>query len=66
MKVREEYQGLSQQELLDKAYKLGFNYERNSHSCSQCPVAAIHELLDFDDVVVRVASSLLIISLVVQ
>ena len=58
MKVREEYQGLSQQELLDKAYKLGFNYERNSHSCSQCPVAAIHELLDFDDVVVRVASSL--------
>jgi len=58
MKVREEYQGLSQQELLDKAYELGFNYERNSHSCSQCPVAAIHELLDFDDVVVRVASSL--------
>jgi C_GCAxxG_C_C family probable redox protein len=58
VKVREEYQGLSQQELLDKAYELGFNYERNSHSCSQCPVAAVHELLDIDDVVVRVASSL--------
>jgi C_GCAxxG_C_C family probable redox protein len=57
-KIREKYQGLSRQELLHKAYELGFNYERNSQSCSQCPVAAIHELLDFDDVIVRVASSL--------
>ena len=57
-KVRKEYRGLSRQELLDKAYELGFNYEKNSQSCSQCPVAALHELLGFDDVVVRVASSL--------
>ena len=57
-KVREKYRGLSRQELLDKAYELGANYEKNSHSCSQCPVAALHELLDIDDVVVRVASSL--------
>jgi C_GCAxxG_C_C family probable redox protein len=57
-KVREEYRGLSRQELLDKAYELGFNFEKNSFSCSQSTVAAIHELLEIDDVVVRVATSL--------
>ena len=57
-KVREKYQGLSPQELLDKAYELGFNFEKNSYSCSQSTVAAIHELLDIDDVVVKVATSL--------
>jgi len=57
-KVREKYQGLSRQELLDKAYELGFNLEKNNYSCSQSTVAAIHELLDIDDVVVKVATSL--------
>ncbi len=57
MKVREKYQALSCQELTDKAYELGFNYELNSTSCSQSVVAALYELLDFDDVVVRVATS---------
>ena len=57
-KVREEYRGLSRQELLDKAYELGFNFEKNSYSCSQSTVAAIHELLEIDDVVVKVATSL--------
>lgn len=57
-KVREKYQGLSRQELLDKAYELGFNFEKYSYSCSQSTVAAIHELLDIDDVVVKVATSL--------
>jgi hypothetical protein len=56
-KVREQYRGLSRQELLDKAYELGFNYEKNSESCSQSTIAALHELLDIDDVVVRVATS---------
>ena len=28
MRVRQKYQGLSPQELLDKAYELGFNYEK--------------------------------------
>lgn len=27
-KVREKYRGLSRQELLDKAYELGFNFEK--------------------------------------
>ena len=56
-KVREKYRGLSRQELLDKAYELGFDYEKNSQACSQCTVAALHELLDLEDVVVRVATS---------
>jgi len=56
-KVRQRYQGLSRQELLDKAYELGFNYEKNARSCSQSTVAALHELLDIDDVVVRIATS---------
>ena len=56
-KVNPKYRGLSRQELQDKAYELGFNFEKNSTSCSQCTVAAIQEILDMDDVVVRVASS---------
>jgi len=27
--------------LIEKAYELGFNYEKNYHSCSQCTVAAV-------------------------
>jgi len=57
-KVRDKYRGLSRQELIDKAYELGFNFEKNNYSCSQSTVAAIHELLDIDDVVVKVATSL--------
>ena len=56
MKVTEKYRGLSRQELLDKAYELGFNFEKNSTSCSQSTVAALHELLAFEDVVVRVST----------
>ncbi len=56
-KVREKYRGLSCQELLGKAYELGFNYEKNSRGCSQATVAALHELLEIDDSVVRIATS---------
>ncbi|MFX0202482.1 MAG: C-GCAxxG-C-C family protein [Candidatus Hodarchaeota archaeon] len=56
-KAREGYRGLSRQELLDKAYAQGANYEQNSTSCSQCTVAGLHEILDIDDVVVKVATS---------
>ena len=55
--VRAKYRGLSRQELLDKAYELGVKCDQNSHSCSQCMVATLHELLGFDDVIVKVASS---------
>jgi len=57
IKVREKYAGLSYQELIDKAYQLGFNYEKYSRSCSQSTVVAIHELLEIDSNVVRVATS---------
>jgi len=57
MKVREKYQSLSRQELQDKAYELGVNYERNSYSCSQSTVAALHEILGFEDEIVKVATS---------
>jgi len=57
VKVREKYRGLSRQQLLDKAYELGVKCDQNSQSCSQCTVATLHELLGFDDVIVKVASS---------
>ena len=57
-KVREKYRGLSRQELLDKVYELGSDFEKNSGSCSQSTVAALHELLDIDDVLVKASTSL--------
>ena len=57
-KIREKYHGLSRKELLDKAYELGFNFEKYNYSCSQCTVAAIHELLDIDNSIVKAATSL--------
>jgi C_GCAxxG_C_C family probable redox protein len=57
MQVKEKYRGLSRQELQEKAYELGANYERNSYSCSQSTVAALHEILGFEDAIVKVATS---------
>jgi len=57
MKVAKEYRGLSRQELLDKAYEKGVNYEMYTHSCSQCTVAALHDIIGFEDVIVKVANS---------
>jgi len=56
-KVRAKYQGLSRQELLDKAYAQGAAYESISGSCSQSTAAALHELLEIEDAVVRAANS---------
>jgi C_GCAxxG_C_C family probable redox protein len=55
--LKGKYTGLSERQLMDKAYQLGFDFEKYSHSCSQSAVAAMHEMLDIDDVVVRVATS---------
>jgi hypothetical protein len=57
-KIREEYRGLSRDELLDKAYELGFNYEKYSFSCSQSVVAALYRLIEIDDVLVKVSMPL--------
>jgi len=56
-KLREQYRGLSQQDLLDKAYAQGAAYESISGSCSQSTAAALHEFLEIDDAVVRAANS---------
>ncbi len=57
MQVTEKYRNLSQQQLLDKAYELGVSFEMHSGSCSQCTAAALREILGFEDVIVRVATS---------
>ena len=58
MKVKEKYQGLTRPQLLEKVYQLGVGYESNSYGCSQCAVAALHEVIGFDDVIVKVTTSL--------
>ena len=57
VELKGKYVGLSKPQLLEKAYELGFNFERCCQSCSQSTVAALHEMLDINDVVVKVATS---------
>jgi C_GCAxxG_C_C family probable redox protein len=58
MKVKEQYQNLSREELLNKVYELGRDFEINSTSCSQSTVAAINEVLGLGDTIVKVSTSL--------
>jgi C_GCAxxG_C_C family probable redox protein len=58
MKARPQYQDLSREQLLDKAYQLGRDFEINSYSCSQCTVAAIHEMVGLTDDLVKASTSL--------
>jgi len=39
----------TKKELLEKAYRLGFEYEKIYRGCSQCAIAAIHNTLDIRD-----------------
>jgi len=48
---------MSRRELLAKAAELGSNFEKYSGSCSQCTAAALREILGFEDIVVKVATS---------
>jgi hypothetical protein len=57
MRVSEKYRSLSLQQLLEKASELGAGFEKHSGSCSQCTAAALRDILGFEDVVVRVATS---------
>jgi hypothetical protein len=57
MIISEQYRKLSLPQLLDKAFELGVAYEKYSGSCSQCTVAALQEILGFEDIVVKVATS---------
>ncbi len=53
----EKYRNLSLPQLLDKAVELGISYEKYAGGCSQCTVAALREILGFDDMVVKIATS---------
>lgn len=55
--LSQKYRDMSRTEVLEKAGELGELYEKYSGSCSQCTVAALHEILGFEEVVVRVATS---------
>ena len=55
--IQGKYRELSRQQLLQKVEKLGIDYERYCGSCSQCAAAALREVLDFEDIVVKVATS---------
>lgn len=57
MLLKGKYSGLSKEQLLEKVYDLGVDFERYSGSCSQCTVAALHKILDFEQVIVKIASS---------
>jgi|LSQX01.1.fsa_nt_gb C_GCAxxG_C_C family probable redox protein len=57
VRVSGKYRNLSRAELLEKSYALGVAFEAMSGSCSQCTAAALHEILGFDEAVVRIASS---------
>lgn len=58
MRVKQKYQDLNRDQLLDKAYELGRDFEINSYSCSQCTVAAIHEIVGLSEDVVKASTSL--------
>jgi C_GCAxxG_C_C family probable redox protein len=57
MPLTENYRSLSQEQLLEKASELGVAYEKNSGSCSQCTVAALKEMLGFESIIVKAATS---------
>lgn len=58
IKVAQAYAMLSRRALLKKANELGYNFIKNSGSCSQSTVAALHEMLGFDLMLIKAATSL--------
>lgn len=57
-KVRDKYRGLSKEEIIEKAYEIGGGFEEYSESCSQSVAAAIHEIVDIPDYIVKCSNSL--------
>ena len=58
MKVKREYAGLTREQLLEKAYQKGSDYLKNSGACSASTVAALHDILGFDPVLVKASTAL--------
>ena len=57
MNISVQYRNLPLSQLLDKSFELGVEYEKHSGSCSQCTAAALREILGFEAIIVKVASS---------
>ena len=57
MALTQHYRNMPLEELLEKVFDLGVQFEKHSGSCSQCTAAALREILGFDETVVRVATS---------
>ncbi|MBN1191959.1 MAG: C_GCAxxG_C_C family protein [Dehalococcoidales bacterium] len=57
VRTKEQYRKLTREELLDTAFKLGVDFEKNSGSCSQCTAAALCEILGFEKIIVKAAAS---------
>jgi len=49
---------LGREEILRKAYDLGFEYERTNRGCAQCVLGAIQDLFGLPDSVFKAASAL--------
>ena len=50
---------MSKQQVLDKAYKLGFDGERDVRGCAQCAIAAVQDATEIrNDLVYKSASGL--------
>ena len=56
MKLRKQYENFARDELLDTTYRLGAMYQEYSQSSSQSTLVAVHELVDFEDVIIKVAT----------
>jgi len=46
---KKTFQGKTKEEILEKVYQLGLEYEQKKHSCSQCVVAALQEIWQIKD-----------------
>ncbi|MBE0478298.1 C_GCAxxG_C_C family protein [Candidatus Aerophobetes bacterium] len=46
----------TEKELMDRAYQLGFEYEKTRHVCSQCVVAALEKIMGIEDEAIFQAS----------
>jgi len=40
---------LTKKQIMDKAYKLGFEYEKTRYVCAQCVVAALEKIIGIED-----------------
>jgi hypothetical protein len=57
MEIVEQYRGLSRKKLLELGYQKGHDYLINSSSCAPSTVAALHDILGFDPVLVKASTS---------